>query len=105
MISMQAAWWVEYVCRHGTANWLKSIGEEVTRNDGDDWEEVIIETAVRYLTFWSYTLVALWQKFLVDHGDQVPFYQHHHLDIIIFLAILIVIFITATFFFWRTVFR
>ena len=51
MMSMQAAWWVEYVCRHGTANWLKSIGEEVTRNDGDDWEEVIIETAVRYLTF------------------------------------------------------
>ena len=29
MMSMQAAWWVEYVCRHGTANWLKSIGEEV----------------------------------------------------------------------------
>ena len=25
----QAAWWVEYVCRHGTADWLKSVGEEV----------------------------------------------------------------------------
>jgi len=25
----KAAWWVEYVCRHGTADWLKSIGEEV----------------------------------------------------------------------------
>merc|ERR1711971_1186896 len=25
----KAAWWVEYVCRHGTANWLKSIGDEV----------------------------------------------------------------------------
>ena len=25
----QAAWWVEYICRHGTADWLKSVGEEV----------------------------------------------------------------------------
>ena len=32
MMSMQAAWWVEYVCRHGTANWLKSIGEEVVNS-------------------------------------------------------------------------
>merc|ERR1712032_1127922 len=23
----KAAWWVEYVCRHGGADWLKSIGE------------------------------------------------------------------------------
>ena len=31
-IDLQAAWWVEYVCRHGTANWLKSIGEEVVNS-------------------------------------------------------------------------
>jgi hypothetical protein len=24
-----AAWWVEYVCRHGGADWLKSIGADV----------------------------------------------------------------------------
>merc|ERR1712037_893206 len=59
----KAAWWVEYVCRHGTADWLKSIGEEV------------------------------------------PFYQYHHLDIILFLTTLLLICLTTTFFFWRTVFR
>ena len=62
-INMQAAWWVEYVCRHGGADWLKSIGEDV------------------------------------------PFYQYHHLDIILVLAIAALISLTGTFFFWRTVFR
>ena len=60
---MQAAWWVEYVCRHGGADWLKSIGEDV------------------------------------------PFYQYHHLDIILVLTIAALISLTGTFFFWRTVFR
>jgi len=59
----KAAWWVEYVCRHGGADWLKSIGEDV------------------------------------------PFYQYHHLDIILVLAIAALISLTGTFFFWRTVFR
>ena len=60
---MQAAWWVEYVCRHGGADWLKSIGEDV------------------------------------------PFYQYHHLDIILILTMAALISLTGTFFFWRTVFR
>ena len=60
---MQAAWWVEYVCRHGGADWLKSIGEDV------------------------------------------PFYQYHHLDIILVLTIAAIASLTGTFFFWRTVFR
>jgi len=59
----KAAWWVEYVCRHGGADWLKSIGEDV------------------------------------------PFYQYHHLDIILVLTIAALISLTGTFFFWRTVFR
>ena len=62
-VDMQAAWWVEYVCRHGGADWLKSIGEDV------------------------------------------PFYQYHHLDIILVLTIAALILLTGTFFFWRTVFR
>lgn len=28
--ALKAAWWVEYVCRHQGANWLKSVGEEVS---------------------------------------------------------------------------
>merc|ERR1712062_159836 len=59
----KAAWWVEYVCRHGGADWLKSIGEDV------------------------------------------PFYQYHHLDIILVLVAVALISLTGTFFFWRTVFR
>jgi len=56
-------WWVEYVCRHGGADWLKSIGEDV------------------------------------------PFYQYHHLDIILILTVAALISLTGTFLFWRTVFR
>jgi len=59
----KAAWWVEYVCRHGGADWLKSIGEDV------------------------------------------PFYQHHHLDLILALVLVIIICTTTTFLFWRAVFR
>merc|ERR1719285_1583909 len=59
----KAAWWVEYVCRHGGADWLKSIGEDV------------------------------------------PFYQYHHLDIILILTVAAAILLTGTFLFWRTVFR
>jgi len=59
----KAAWWVEYVCRHGTADWLKSVGEEV------------------------------------------PFYQYHHLDIVLFLTTLLLLCLAVTFFFWRMVFR
>ena len=62
-IDLQAAWWVEYVCRHGGADWLKSIGEDV------------------------------------------PFYQYHHLDILLVLTVAALISLTGTFFFWRTVFR
>ena len=63
IIIVQAAWWVEYVCRHGGADWLKSIGEDV------------------------------------------PFYQYHHLDIILILTVAALISLTGTFLFWRTVFR
>ena len=51
------------MCRHGGADWLKSIGEDV------------------------------------------PFYQYHHLDIILVLVVVALISLTGTFFFWRTVFR
>ena len=26
----QAVWWIEYVCRHKGADWVKSVGEEVS---------------------------------------------------------------------------
>ena len=42
---------------------------------------------------------------MVTLCNQVPFYQYHHLDIILFLTTLLLICLTATFFFWRTVFR
>ena len=37
--------------------------------------------------------------------NQVPFYQYHHLDIILFLTIILLLCLIGTFFFWRTVFR
>lgn len=38
-------------------------------------------------------------------GEDVPFYQYHHLDIILALTTSLLICIIATFLFWRAVFR
>ena len=51
---MQAAWWVEYVCRHGTANWLKSIGEEVVK--------MLVMMVVMMVTMMAMTMVVIGNK-------------------------------------------
>ena len=54
MMLTQAAWWVEYVCRHGTANWLKSIGEEVVK--------MLVMMVVMMVTMMAMTMVVIGNK-------------------------------------------
>merc|ERR1719285_189477 len=59
----KAAWWVEYVCRHQGAKWLRSM------------------------------------------GDEVPYYQRHHFDIICLAISTLILFLGLNFYFWRSIYR
>lgn len=71
------------MCRHGGAEWLKSVGVSVP------WYQV-----------WSGVTVCVYYTLY-----NLPNTQYHHVDIILLLMVTTLIILLCTFYFWRSVYR